>query len=168
MRVAPAAGASSNQVAPKHFKSRSRRSHAPGAAKENPMRLTTTQNPAFPVFFNVDTSVGKGGQNSNQDDILLVQFLLQATAEASPAAQGAVDGIRQRAANLPATGVADAATAVCIQAWQEARKQTLSDTIIDGRVDPARGIHYARDGEWTIVDLNAVFRKFFPKIWPRL
>jgi len=132
------------------------------------MRLTTTQNPAFPVFFNVDTSVGKGGQNSNQDDILLVQFLLQATAEASPAAQGAVDGIRQRAANLPATGVADAATAVCIQAWQEARKQTLSDTIIDGRVDPARGIHYARDGEWTIVDLNAVFRKFFPKIWPRL
>jgi hypothetical protein len=132
------------------------------------MRLVTTQNPALPFFFNVDASVGKGGQNSNQDDILLVQFLLQATAAASPAAQGAVDATRQRAATLPTTGVADAATTDCIQAWQEARKRTLSDTIIDGRIDPARGIFYSRDGEWTIVDLNAVFRKFFPKIWPRL
>jgi hypothetical protein len=132
------------------------------------MRLSTTQDSHLPVFFNVDTSVGKGGQNSNQDDILLVQFLLQATAEATPAAQGAVDGTRQRAANLPATGIADAGTTVCIQAWQEARKQTLPGTIIDGRVNPARGIFYAREGEWTIVDLNAVFRKFFPKIWPRL
>jgi hypothetical protein len=84
------------------------------------MRLATTQDSHLPVFFNVDTSVGKGGQNSNQDDILLVQFLLQATAEASPAAQGAVDGTRQRAASLPATGIADAVTTVCIQAWQEA------------------------------------------------
>jgi hypothetical protein len=29
-----------------------------------------------PVFYNVDTSVGRNGQNSSIDDILLVQFFL--------------------------------------------------------------------------------------------
>jgi hypothetical protein len=134
------------------------------------MHLVTTRPVVsdLPIFFNVDTSVGKGGQNSSQEDILLVQFLLQATAEASPPAKGSADAIRQRAANLPVTGLADAATTDCIHAWQEARKPTLPGTIVDGRVNPARGVLYAKGGEWTIVDLNAVFRRFFPKIWPRL
>jgi hypothetical protein len=100
------------------------------------MRLATTQDSHLPVFFNVDTSVGKGGQNSNQDDILLVQFLLQATAEATPAAQGAVDATRQRAANLPATGIADAGTTVCIQAWQEARSRPLPEPSSTGASIP--------------------------------
>ena len=39
----------------------------------------------LPIFFNVDTSVGKQGRNSSQEDILLVQFLLQVTAEAATA-----------------------------------------------------------------------------------
>ena len=132
------------------------------------MHIATTRDSDLPIFFNVDTSVGKGGQNSSQEDILLVQFLLQATAEATPPAQGARDATRQRAANLAASGVADAATADCISAWQEARKATKRATIIDGRVNPARGIFYAKGGEWTIVDLNAVFRASFPRLWPRL
>ena len=30
----------------------------------------------IPVFFNVDNSVGRNGQNSSMDDILLVQYFL--------------------------------------------------------------------------------------------
>ena len=132
------------------------------------MHIATTRDSDLPIFFNVDTSVGKGGQNSSQEDILLVQFLLQATAAASPPASGARDATRQRAANLAVTGVADDATTDCIRAWQEARKAGRRATIVDGRVNPARGIFYAKGGEWTIVDLNAVFRAFFPRLWPRL
>jgi len=133
------------------------------------MHLATTRDSLLPVFFNVDTSVGKGGQNTSQEDILLVQFLIQATAEAStPAKSAGDDAVRQRAANLPATGIADAATTDCIRAWQEARKSGRSATIVDGRVNPARGIFYVNNAEWTIVDLNAVFRKSFPRLWPRL
>ena len=114
-----------------------------------------------PMFFNVDTSVGKDGRNSSPEDILLVQFLLQATAGAATARNAIGEARRQRVLKVPVTGVADAATMDGIHAWQEGRKQDLSDTIIDGRIDPARGVFYARSGEWTIVDLNGVFRGFF-------
>ena len=121
-----------------------------------------------PMFFNVDTSVGKDGRNSSPEDILLVQFLLQVTAGAATAKDAAGEARRQRVLKVPVTGIADAATMDGIHAWQEGRKLNLSDTIVDGRIDPARGVFYAKSGEWTIVDLNAVFRAFFPKIWPRL
>jgi hypothetical protein len=134
------------------------------------MHIVTTRpvDVNLPMFFNVDTSVGKDGRNSSPEDILLVQFLLQATAGAATARNAIGEARRQRVLKVPVTGVADAATMDGIQAWQEGRKQDLSDTIIDGRIDSARGVFYARSGEWTIVDLNGVFRGFFPKLWPRL
>jgi len=122
----------------------------------------------LPIFFNVDTSVGKSGQNSSKEDILLVQFLLKATAEVAPNGKGDGEASRQRALKVPVTGVADDLTMDGIHAWQEARKRSLPATIIDGRVDPARGVFYAKGGEWTIVDLNGIFRTLFPNIWPRL
>jgi len=90
------------------------------------------------------------------------------TAGAATAKDAAGEARRQRVLKVPVTGIADAATMGGIHAWQEGRKLNLSDTIVDGRIDPARGVFYAKSGEWTIVDLNAVFRAFFPKIWPRL
>jgi hypothetical protein len=134
------------------------------------MHVVTTRpvDANLPIFFNVDASVGKEGRNSSQEDILLVQFLLQVTAAAATAKDAAGEARRQRVMKVPLTGVADAATMDGIQAWQEGRKKDLSDTVIDGRIDPARGVFYAKSGEWTIVDLNAVFRALFPKIWPRL
>jgi len=130
--------------------------------------MTRPADANLPIFFNVDTSVGKGGQNSSQEDILLVQFLLQATSEAAHSSSGVGEARRQRTMKVPVSGIADAATMDGIHAWQEGRKESLPATIVDGRVNPARGIFYARGGEWTIVDLNAVFRAFFPRIWPRL
>jgi len=122
----------------------------------------------LPLFFNIDGSVGKGGQNASQEDILLVQFLLFATAEAIPAGKDANEARRQRALKVPVNGIADTVTTDAILAWQEGRKASSPATIIDGRVDSARGVFYAKGGEWTIVDLNAIFRINFPAIWPRL
>ena len=68
---------------------------------------------------------------------------------------------------VPISGSCDAATIDGIRAWQEGRKQDLPGTVVDGRVSPARGYFYG-SGEWTIVDLNTVFRLHFKGIWPRL
>jgi hypothetical protein len=81
----------------------------------------------LPMFFNVDTSVGKAGRNSSPEDILLVQFLLQVTAGAATAKDAAGEARRQRVLKVPVTGIADAATMDGIHAWQEGRKLNLSD-----------------------------------------
>src|SRR5262245_55174669 len=126
------------------------------------MHIATTRDSDLPIFFNIDTSVGKGGQNSSQEDILLVQFLLKATAEATKPIKDDGEAKRQRALKVPVTGVADEATMDGIHAWQEARKRASPATIIDGRVDPARGVFYAKGGEWTIVGLNGILRTLLP------
>ena len=76
------------------------------------MHIVTTR-PAdanLPIFFNVDTSVGKQGRNSSQEDILLVKFLLKVTAEAATAKDAVGEARRQKVLKVPVTGVADAAT----------------------------------------------------------
>ena len=115
------------------------------------MHIVTTRpvDVNLPMFFNVDTSVGKEGWNSSPEDILLVQFLLQVTAGAATAKDAAGEARRQRVLKVPVTGVADAATMDGIRAWQEGRKLNLSDTIVDGRIDPARGVFYAKSGEYS-------------------
>ena len=124
----------------------------------------------LPIFFNVDSSVGDKGQNSSAEDILLVRFLLHEIAAGAKASKPGGEERRQRILKVPMSGASDADTIDGIRAWQEGRKQELphTNTIVDGRVDSARGVFYVKGGEWTIVDLNEVFRSLFPKIWPRL
>jgi hypothetical protein len=124
--------------------------------------------PELPLFFNVDGSVGENGQNSSAEDILLVQFLLHEIAAAAKSSKPGGEAHRQRILKVPMSGANDAATIDGIRAWQEGRKEGMPATIVDGRVNSARGVFYVKGGEWTIVDLNAMFRTLFPKIWPRL
>jgi hypothetical protein len=124
--------------------------------------------PELPIFFNVDSSVGENGQNSSAEDILLVQFLLHEIAAAAKSSKPGGEAHRQRILKVPMSGASDAATIDGIRAWQEGRKEGMPATIVDGRVNSARGVFYVKGGEWTIVDLNAMFRTLFPKIWPRL
>jgi hypothetical protein len=124
-------------------------------------------NPQLPVFFNVDSSVGEKGSNSSPEDVILVQFLLHQLAESNPATKPGGEARRPRILKVPVTGVCDAATIDGIRAWQEGRKQETPGTVVDGRADPANGDLY-RGGEYTIADLNAMFRWRFPQFWPRL
>jgi hypothetical protein len=121
-----------------------------------------------PIFFNIDTSVGEKGQNSNPEDILLVQFLLRTLAESATSSSPTGETRRQRLLKVPVTGVCDNLTVDGIRAWQEGRHDGSRASIVDGRADSARDVFYVKDGEWTIADLNGMFRMLFPNIWPRL
>src|ERR1035437_7625361 len=125
------------------------------------------QDPKLPIFFNVDTSVGDKGANSSAEDILLVQFLIRQIAEEVPSSQPGGESRRQRMLKVPMSGSCDGATIDGIRAWQEARKVRAPGPVVAGLVSQARGYFYG-PGEWTIVDLNAIFRQAFKEIWPRL
>jgi len=121
-----------------------------------------------PIFFNIDASVGEKGQNSKQEDILLVQFLLRTIAETAKSSSPAGEARRLRIAKVPVTGACDSLTIDGIRAWQEGRHDGAAATIVDGRADSARDVFYVKEGEWTIADLNGMFRLLFPAQWPRL
>jgi hypothetical protein len=122
-------------------------------------------NAFIPIFFNVDTSVGQNGSNSNKEDILLVQFLIHKTAEA-PGAQLSQER-RDRMLKVKTSGKVDDATIDGIKAVQETMNESRPGTIIDGKVSPARGYQYGA-GFWTIVSMNSSLRRHFPNKWPRL
>ncbi len=112
------------------------------------------------MFFNVDTSVGRGGANSDRNDILLVQFLLKtlSTNVTTPAGQS----VRAILAATPQTGSVDPLTIRSIEAYQGAKNSP-----VDGRVSSARGYSYGAH-DYTIVLLNFNVREDHLRVWPRL
>lgn len=124
--------------------------------------------PKIPIFFNVDGSVGHMGENSSTEDILLVQYFLHTVASLTPSSSAAGEARRLRILATPVTGFCDEATIDGIRAWQEGRKTTMPGTVVDGKVSHARAYFYGAAGFWTIVDLNLMFKKLFPNVWPRI
>lgn len=116
----------------------------------------------FQMFFNVDQSVGQNAVNANPDDIMLVQFLIKRLGERLPVVSPGGHLRKARAMKVPLTGFCCPATIDGIKAWQEGW-----GAAVDGRVSSARGYRYG-SGVWTIVSLNATFRKHFPEAWPML
>lgn len=105
----------------------------------------------LPVFFNLDTSVGRMGANSNYEDILLVQFMLKALANNMTTPEGR--RVQPILSATPQTGNVDPATIRSIEAFQGA--MTIE---VVGRVSSARGYRYGRL-PYTIVHLNASLRE---------
>lgn len=122
--------------------------------------------PELPIFFNVDSSVGQGGDNSNRDDILLVQFLIRKAGETASPTLSAER--KARMLKVQATGIIDDDTIDGIRATQEHIRQSKPGTIVDARVSPARGYDYGGGGSWIIMFLNLQMRIAFPRVWPRL
>ena len=107
---------------------------------------------SLPIFFNVDSSVGENGQNSSAEDILLVQFLLHEIAAAAKSSKPGARPTGSGSLKVPMSGANDAATIDGIRAWQEGRKEGMPATIVDGRVNSARGVFYVKGGSgrsWT-------------------
>jgi len=124
-------------------------------------------NRGIPIFFNIDVSVGKNGNNGNSDDVLLVQFLLKKNGELVPGDTPEGAQANEVMKKVPLTGQIDQATIDGITAFQTARRREYPGTIVDGRVSPAT--HYRYGGHFfTIAAMNGYIRKFAPQVWPRL
>lgn len=138
------------------------------------MKLSMFQpiDPRTPLFFNVEWSVGKGGQNATED-VLLVQFLLRLIGEIVPAGGPEGEKDLQIMRSVLCSGTCDQKTIDGIMAFQRDMRRKISSTIVDGRVSSANGYHYG-SGVFTIVAMNGFIRENVPKvngaptIWPRL
>jgi hypothetical protein len=116
------------------------------------------------TIINVDATVEKG---SAVEDVLLVQFLLWLCGKHAPPT--VPQAVKEKLLNVPRSGRADDATVEGIKALQTRMRVTHPETVVDGRVSPARaGGNYAGRVEWSIVTLNAFVRNHFLGKWPRL
>ena len=116
------------------------------------------------LFFNVDSSVGQNGDNSNAIDIYLVQFLMRKVAERLLGKWGKP---RDRMLAVKVNGVCTPVTIDGIKAFQEILKTRYPGTIVDGLAAIAPDYNYGA-GAYTIVALNTNTRKRYPELWPRL
>ena len=122
--------------------------------------------PEIGVFFNLDSSVGYNGANSNRTDILLVQFLIKKLSVL--AASTLSPDQRARMGRVTVDGMSGPITVDGIRAVQERMRQKHPATVVDGRVSSARPSLRYGGGVWTIVTLNGSLRKRIPTVWPRL
>ncbi|WP_426960114.1 hypothetical protein [Muricoccus radiodurans] len=105
-------------------------------------------NGKLPMFFNVDSSVGQNAQNSNPEDIMLVQYIMRLTAD-----MGVVNPVTAAFKKVSPTGRMDQVTVDAIRACQSGAKSAP-----DGRVSKATGYHYGA-AFFTIVELNYNLRR---------
>jgi hypothetical protein len=111
----------------------------------------------IPVFYNVDTSVGRNGHNSSFDDILLVQYFLSLIGK-NPSPGSTLRSL----ADIPVTGRMNPETIKGIELVQTANHAT-----VDGRVSVAQGYKYGANF-YTIVSLNFNVKERFKSEWPNI
>jgi hypothetical protein len=112
--------------------------------------------PFLPIFWNVDTSVGKNAANSTVEDILLVQFFISLIVK-NPLGS-TPPGLRP----VSVTGRINPETIAAIEVLQRASGLTP-----DGRISVAHGYEYGGKG-WTIVHMNNAVNARFQTRWPNL
>jgi hypothetical protein len=116
--------------------------------------------PDVPLFFNLDSPVGKGAGVGDPPDVMLVQFLLRLLGEAPPPRARPPALAAWRAVDV--TGRADIATAHAILALQD--WAGLPPT---GMLNMARG--YRQGGVAPeILHLNEAARRAQFDLWPNL
>ena len=95
---------------------------------------------------NLSSPVGRGGVNA-KDDVLALQTLMKYALE---------DRAGWKDVRFPEpTGTMDGMTRALIKKYQRYMKRNLPTTVVDGRVDPAKGNSpYGKRGLWTILALN--------------
>ena len=113
----------------------------------------------LPVFYNVSAHVGPGRPNQN-DDVLLVQFLLKKCGELYS------DFSSFRA--LSVDGVFGPKTAAAIVAFQTAEKKRRPTIVVDGVVSPQRGSSPSYGAIWSICQLNKYVKDKHLNKWPRM
>lgn len=114
--------------------------------------------------WNLDCSVGKGGQNSIAADVLYLQwyYSLAAKHALTPADRKAV--YAKVVVNGVCRGTADDPLVQAITAHQQA----LQHPVVDGRISVATGDGRVGEKAFFILRLGARLSDMFPNAWPRL
>ncbi|NOT49292.1 MAG: hypothetical protein HOP17_16315 [Acidobacteria bacterium] len=123
-------------------------------------------NPTLPVFFNVDGVVGAQPAQNQREDVLFVQFAFTIIA-ASPK-PGSDPTLVAAMKAVTMTGTADAATVNAIRAIQQENTKFEKNSVVDGRVSPAKAGYSYGSGFYTIVHLNEGIQSRNIGVWPRI
>ncbi len=117
----------------------------------------------LPVVWNVDQSVGQKGSNL-REDVVLVQYLLNAIAKSPTSSMGWE--LRKLLSFLLPNGICDDYTIDCIKRVQTVLTKTAPNTTVDGKISRAApGLWYG-GGYYTIVSINAMYRRNYWPNWP--
>jgi len=111
----------------------------------------------IPMFYNVDSSVGRNGNNSSFDDILMVQYFMSLIGK-NPSPGSKLGAL----ADVPVTGRMNPETIKGIELVQAANGAS-----VDGRVSVAQGYKYGAHF-FTIVSLNFNVKERFKPQWPNI
>jgi hypothetical protein len=120
--------------------------------------------PKAHVHWNLDCSVGKGGQNSVACDVAYIQwyYALAAKHPETPPERRAVY------AKVPVNGICTGVEADPLVQAILLHQKTLKHPTTDGKISVATGDGRVHGNAFFILRLNARLSHMFPNAWPRL
>lgn len=118
----------------------------------------------FDITWNLDASVGRGGQNSNRTDVSFVQWYYTLAAESALTPQDRREIYRAVKVTGSCRGTDDDPLVRAILAHQRA----LNHPVVDGRVSVARPGVKVGENAFFILRLCARYAHMFPQQYPRL
>ena len=137
----------------------------PGEATSTMKAYVHADGDHMDFLWNVDCSVGQGGQNNLEADVSYIQwyYKLAAAQPATPPERREVYG------QVRVTGRCDGTSGDPLVQAIVLHQQTLRHPKVDGRISVATGAGKI-DGAsaFFVLRLGARFAKMFPQFWPRL
>jgi hypothetical protein len=118
----------------------------------------------FDFLWNLDCSVGRGGQNSIVADVKFIQWYYQLAAANAETTGGRRDIYKQVVVSGKCTGTDSDPLVRAILAHQQA----LGHPVIDGRVSVARPGIKLNDTAFFVLRIGARLARMFPHDYPRL
>lgn len=114
--------------------------------------------------WNIDCAVGKGGANSNIEDISYIQWYYTLAARS-----GVIDPARAAIySRVKVTGTCRGTDDDPLVAAITAHQKFLQHPIVDGRISVAHGSNKVGTKAFFIFRLGARLADMFPREWPRL
>ena len=114
--------------------------------------------------WNLDCSVGKGGQNSLASDVMYIQWYYTLAAAHPNTPQNRKDVYSKVVITGTCNGRGDDPLVKAILAHQQA----LTHPVIDGKISVATGDGKVGANAFFILRLGARLSDMFPQAWPRL
>ncbi|TCR70357.1 hypothetical protein [Bosea sp. BK604] len=118
----------------------------------------------FDILWNVDCSVGKGGQNNIRTDVLYIQWYYRLATDQAETPPDRKEIYRQVALSGACTGMDSDPLVRAITLHQ----RSINHPQVDGRVSVATGNGKLGGSAFFVLRLGARIANMYPELWPRL